>query len=636
MVQSNGFLDKRSTGMAKIRMGAGLAAGCLLLLAGAASVSAAPTVAQMLSFKPKQDGVAYTTPAVDDQKGCTVKLVNGARKGSSGWLLLDADGKPLRQYFDTNGDKKIDIWSFYQNGVEVYREIDTASVGAPNQFRWVNQGGTKWGVDFNRDGKIDSWKMISAAEACQELFAALAHRSTDQFKALLITEAELRTLGLPAAEANRIRERIGKAVAKFEATAGKLPEKAQLGGLEDALPHCVPSDTLGTEQDLVKYSSRSIRYDHGDKLHDWVQTGEMIRVGMAWRLTDGPTPGDVSSDDRKEEVKAVADPELQAMLKKLADLDAKAPQPSTTAGPNAEVCRYNLERADLVEQIGAKVKPEEREQWVRQLADSLATAAQNSSEKDKTSVERLGKLKDQIVKETAGGTVAAYVTFREMWAQYGPELAKGGATFPKVQAQWLDLLKKFVQDFPSGEDTPDALLQLAMGSEFNAKDSEAKKYYQELAKIETNSLSAKAKGALRRLDLVGQEMELSGPTLAGGTFNLSQHRGKVVVVYYWASLFQTAPADFLKLKQMLGNNAGKGLELVCVNLDEKTEDAQRFLKDVSVRAVHLHQAGGLNSPLAAQYGIVGLHLFLIGKDHKVVSRTVQINDLDDEVKKLLK
>ena len=32
-------------------------------------------------------------------------------------------------------------------------------------------------------------------------------------------------------------------------------------------------------------------HDEGDKdkKHDWVQTGEMIKVGMAWRLIDGPS-----------------------------------------------------------------------------------------------------------------------------------------------------------------------------------------------------------------------------------------------------------------------------------------------------------------------------------------------------------
>jgi hypothetical protein len=53
--------------------------------------------------------------------------------------------------------------------------------------------------------------------------------------------------------------------------------------------------------------------------------------------------------------------------------------------------------------------------------------------------------------------------------------------------------------------------------------------------------------------------------------------------------------------------------------------------------VQLYQPGGLESPLARQYGIMVLpNLFLVGKDGKVVSRTVQMSNLEDEVKKLMK
>src|SRR5262249_53722774 len=159
------------------------------LVGGAAPAGAAPPpVAQMLAFKPKQPGVVCTTPSPEDQKACKVELVTGARRGSSGWLLKDGAGRPLRRFFDTHGNKKIDVWSYYTGGAEVYRETDTTGAGAPNQYRWLNAAGMKWGEDTNRDGKIDTWKMISADEVGQELFQALAANDAGRFKALLITE----------------------------------------------------------------------------------------------------------------------------------------------------------------------------------------------------------------------------------------------------------------------------------------------------------------------------------------------------------------------------------------------------------------------------------------------------------------
>jgi thiol-disulfide isomerase/thioredoxin len=631
--------------MAKARVYVGLVAGCLVLAGGPALAAPAPTVAQMLSwYKPKQDGVACTTPAPDEQKTCRVEPVPAAHKGSTnGWQLRDAQGRLLRRFFDANGDKKrdadkqINTFAFYKDGVEVYREVDTKYAGKPDQYRWLNAGGMKWGLDLDGDGKIDYWMMISPEEACQELFQALAANDAGRFKALLIRDAEIKALKLPAAEADRVGKQVGKAAARFKALAGKLPAKAEYGGMEAAPPQCVAADSLGGGQDLFRYPSRTIRYDYGDKQHDWLQTGEMIQVGKAWRLVEGPATGDGSADEVKG--KADADPELQKMLKELADLDGHAPQQGSKPGPNAAVCRYNKDRAALIDRILTRVKADEQEQWVRQLADALGAAAQSSAADDGSSLERLTKLRTKVAGEASGSGLAAYVTFRAMWAEYAPELAKGGSGFAKVQERWLGQLKKFVSAYPQAEDTPDALLQLAMGSEFKGKDgeSEARKWYALLAKFDGNPLAAKAQGALGRLDLEGKPMVLSGTTLTGEAFDLSRLRGKVVVVYYWASYCEQLPGDFAKLKLLLSNLGKKGVEMVGVNLDENKDDAVKYLKENAIPAVQLYQAGGLNSALAAQYGIMGLpNLVLVGKDGKVVSRTVQINDLEDEVRKLLK
>src|SRR5205814_2171798 len=115
--------DERRRGMAKARMSAGLVASIAVLgsLAVATATAAPPTVAQMLNFRPKQEGVVCTTPTPQEQDRCKVELVKSGRV--SGWVLKDERGEPLRRYLDTNGDNKIDVWSYFQKGVEVYREI---------------------------------------------------------------------------------------------------------------------------------------------------------------------------------------------------------------------------------------------------------------------------------------------------------------------------------------------------------------------------------------------------------------------------------------------------------------------------------------------------------------------------------
>ena len=73
-----------------------------------------------------------------------------------------------------------------------------------------------------------------------------------------------------------------------------------------------------------------------------------------------------------------------------------------------------------------------------------------------------------------------------------------------------------------------------------------------------------------------------------------------------------------------------------LSFDTRAEDARDFLGRNPLPGVHLYQSGGLEGKLGTYYGIQVLpNLFLVGKDGKVISRTIQINGLEDEIKKQL-
>jgi len=138
-----------------------------------------------MAYKPRISGVDYSTPAADKVDACKVDWVQGTPKG--GWTLTvkDAEGNLLRRFVDTNGDNRPDIWSYYKDGVEVYAEIDTAFTGKPDQYRWFNAGGSRWGVDDNKDGRIDSWKVISPEEVSQEILQALINHDFARLQPLI-------------------------------------------------------------------------------------------------------------------------------------------------------------------------------------------------------------------------------------------------------------------------------------------------------------------------------------------------------------------------------------------------------------------------------------------------------------------
>jgi hypothetical protein len=590
----------------------------------------------MIGLRPHIEGIVYSTPSEHDLAQCSVELVSGPT-GGNGWLLRDPQGRPLRRFFDTNGDKHIDVWSYYLDGIEVFREIDSNFDGKVDQYRWLNSSGMKWGLDTDQDGKIDSWKMISAEEVSQEILQAIITRDFQRLQALFISESEIKSLNLPPQEAARIRELQRQAASKFQATVTRLStlnEKTHWLHLETVAPQCMPEDVSGPGQDIIRYDHGTILCETAGK-NEWIQTGKMIRVGDAWRIFDAPSVGDGSSDGAATQV----DPALQTLLDGLREHDAKAPKASDTSSANPDIVAYNLERANILERIVGKVKPEEREQWIRQVADCLGAAAQSSPETDKAAYQRLQRLETQIVAAMPRTGLAAYVTFREMQAENAARLAKPGPDVAKLQEQWLERLARFYEMYPKAEDAPEGLMQLGMVSEFVNKETEAKKWYGYLIRdFPDNPLALKAQGALRRLEIEGKPLELAGTLLDGSPFNIAQLRGKTVAVYYWASWNkERCASDFAALKMLLDSYSSKGFALVCVSLDNSASEAAGFVQRSDAPGIHVFQPGGLEGPLATQYGVLVLpNLFLVDPEGKVISRTIQVGSLEYELKRRLK
>src|SRR5439155_6890744 len=118
-------------------------------------------------------------------------------------------------------------------------------------------------------------------------------------------------------------------------------------------------------------------------------------VGKAWRLTEAPSLAGAAAQP------PAADPELQKLLDELHNLDAKADKIQQTTGANPEAVRYYVARAELIGRIMAKDKqdPTTLEQWLRQQAECLASAAQNSPANDPAAYQRLRQLAQQVAKD---------------------------------------------------------------------------------------------------------------------------------------------------------------------------------------------------------------------------------------------
>jgi hypothetical protein len=98
-------------------------AGCLAVaLCPALVPAAAPTVAEALKLEPRQQGVDFERPTADEAAAATIKQEK--LDGVSALVVRAADGRILRAFADVNGDRVVDRWSYFKDGLEYYRELD--------------------------------------------------------------------------------------------------------------------------------------------------------------------------------------------------------------------------------------------------------------------------------------------------------------------------------------------------------------------------------------------------------------------------------------------------------------------------------------------------------------------------------
>jgi hypothetical protein len=613
-------------------------------LSGAA-VAQAPKAEAVLARLPAVAGVNVSTPTAAEMASCKVDVREWeAAKGGvkpKGVTVTDASGRKLRQFIDTNGGDKFNILSYYVDGVEAYRELDTNGNGKPDSFRWLGTNGGKQGIDSNEDGVIDRWAVLSAEEASQEVFAAVLARDPARLTAVLATADDLKALGLPAAEQARLVKKVEAAAAKLvKANADlKLTAKAKLVHVEMDLPNTTAADTIGSTEDLVRHRNIGLLVDaSGDgKDMKYMSAGEMIQVGRVWKLVDGPSAGLTGGDDTVADAGVTDIPE--AIRTDVAELGKVTPPKDA-----GDMSRYHLARAVILEKCVAGTSGAAQLPWLKQMIDAYAAGVE-ADPANANAAKRFRDWNDTIQKGGADET-RAYAAFRFSAAEYAVKLKEAGTDPAKMQAVqgWRkESLEGFVKAHPTSTDAPEAVMQLAIAAEFDPKgDKVAVALYEKLRdQYAGHSHAAKAKGSIKRLQCEGQPFELSGNTLDGQPFTEKALAGKAAVVLWWASWGSSSADELKNLAALEKQFASKGLVVVTVILDDENtkSTAAGLVKAAGVGGYHLYAAGGLDrSPLAAAYGIHGIpHVFLVGKDGKVAERAAQYGPgLKDEVEKLLK
>jgi len=625
------------------------AAGRAIAVAGAMVLpttplpAAGPSVEYALGLAPVQKGIDYDRPAADVAGKATIKMES--QGGLSAWVVRGPGGEILRAFADTNGDRVVDRWSYYKDGVEVYRDIDTDFDNKPDQARWLNGGGSRWGVDADGNGRLDSWKTLSAEEATAEIVGALRDRDAAAFARLLPSKADLEAAGFAEPLLGTLAGRAAAADKAFRVLAsGKPPlgADARWNNMLTAQPGVIPAGTDGVTADVHAYDNVVALVDGGaEGRGGQVYIGSLVRFGDVWRPIDAPqvpgADGEIAEPSGFFTPRAGGevgdgamppdDERIKPLLAKLRDVEGKL-----AAAAPAERAAFAAEQVGILETVVAQADPAQRGFWTRQLVETIAASVQDGSLAD--GIGRLEKIETSVASDDA---LAAFVAFRLASSRYAAAVQQPGADVAKIQGGWLEELAAFVASHPDAPDAAEALLQLAIADEFEGREKEALERYGAITTRFSDAPAArKARGAARRLESVGKALSLSGVGIDGRPVSIKEMRGVPVLVHYWATWCEPCKVDIAQIRELHAKYGPKRFGVVGICLDTDKQQLDRYLAAKPIPWAQLHESGGLDGPLAQELGVLTLPtMLLLDADGRVVERNLVITDLEKKLEAML-
>ena len=165
----------------------------------------------------------------------------------------------------------------------------------------------------------------------------------------------------------------------------------------------------------------------------------------------------------------------------------------------------------------------------------------------------------------------------------------------------------------------------------------AKKYlesYQTDSHGEINSLAyAVRKASVNTIGMIPPD--LSGRTPEGGSYALSDMRGSVVLIDFWASWCGPCRRENPNVKKVYEKYHSKGFEILGVSLDRQEAAWKKAIEADGLEWQHISDLKGWQSEHAKLYSVRSIPAtFLLDKDGKIIAKNLRGPQLENKLKEV--
>jgi thiol-disulfide isomerase/thioredoxin len=137
--------------------------------------------------------------------------------------------------------------------------------------------------------------------------------------------------------------------------------------------------------------------------------------------------------------------------------------------------------------------------------------------------------------------------------------------------------------------------------------------------------------------ILGQTVELAGYTVEGKPLDMSQYKGKIVLVDFWATWCGPCRAEIPNIKETWDKHHDDGFEVIAISVDEDLKALKSFVAEEKPPWTVVADNNPRNQKsMGGKYGIRAIPAFvLIGRDGKVAAIHCRGARLEPTVAKLI-